>query len=72
MLLFILWHYILLKIRTLVIIRFLFFYPIKIDILVTFERKTTKHGLSLFKESGLTEGLVCQKSEKMALYSENT
>ena len=34
-----------LKLETLVIIRFLFFYPIKIDILVTFERKTTEHGL---------------------------
>ena len=33
------------KLETLVIIRFLFFYPIKIDILVTFERKTTEHGL---------------------------
>ena len=27
---------------------YLFFYPIKIDILVTFERKTTEHGLGMF------------------------
>ena len=41
-----------LKLETLVIIRFLFFYPIKIDILVTFERKTTEHGLEFIADTG--------------------
>ena len=34
-----------LKMQMFVMPRFLFFYPIKIDILVAFERKKTEHGL---------------------------
>ena len=37
------------KIEKLVIIRFLFFYTIKIGTLGTFERKTTEHGLAFFR-----------------------
>ena len=46
-----------LKLETLVIIRFLFFYPIKIDILVTFERKTTEHGLGNALDFGVIENI---------------
>ena len=40
-----------LEMQMFVMIRFLFFYPMKIDLLVVFERKTTEHGLmtSIFR-----------------------